>query len=454
MGVNRRQRESKTMAFTRILLASSWALAATLAFPAASFAQSHPEFVPLGRVSAALYKPDSGPAPHVAFLVSHRTGNNLNNLACKELAKRGFLALCWNTRFVNNEAAVRWEDIAFDVKTTVDYVRSLPGITKVVLLGHSGGSPLMSYYEAVAEAGPNWCKGPDKIMQCTGNMDFKPADGIVFPDAHPGNGVQSLRGLNPSVVAQADGTAKIIPELDPFNPANGFNPEGASHYSKEFQARYYAAQSKEMNDLIAKAQGEMQQLKKRAMYSDDDVFAIVGGGFSGAGAGSAGLNSMDPSIPELMSTARPEKVLKNDGSIVKEIAHSVAVPEPENAKANHTFQRGTKVFTLKSFLSANAVKSTNSLDGIDWCSTNNSTMCAVESIKIPTLIAAMGAFHFIGDQEMMYDLSAAKDKDYIVIEGAVHGYTPCKPCEKTPGQYSNSDKNLFDYIQKWTNERF
>ena len=59
---------------------------------------------------------------------------------------------------------MRWEDIAFDVKTTVDYVRSLPGITKVVLLGHSGGSPLMSYYEAVAEAGPNWCKGPDKLI--------------------------------------------------------------------------------------------------------------------------------------------------------------------------------------------------------------------------------------------------------------------------------------------------
>jgi hypothetical protein len=442
------------MALKRILHASAWAITATLMLPSLCFAQSHPEFVPLGRVAAALYKPDSGPAPHVAFLVSHRTGNNLNNSACKELAKRGFLALCWNTRFVNNEAAVRWEDIAFDVKTTVDYVRSLPGISKVVLLGHSGGSPLMSYYEAVAEAGPNWCKGPNKLLQCTASMDFKPADGIVFPDAHPGNGVQSLRGVNPSVQLQKDGTVKINPELDPFSIANGFNPEGASHYSKEFQARYYAAQSKEMNELIATAQTKVRQLKTQAMYSDDDVFAIVGGGFSGAGAGSADLNSMDPSIPELMSTARPEKILKNDGSIVKEIAHSVAVPEPENAKANHSFERGTKVFTLKSFLSANAVKSTNSLDGIDWCSSNNSTMCAVQSIKIPTLIAAMGAFHFVRDQELMYDLSAAKDKDYIVIEGALHGYTPCKPCEKTPGQYANSEKNLFDYIAKWTNERF
>lgn len=443
------------MVFTRILQACNWAMAAIVAIPGAALAQTHPEFIPLGRVSAALYKPDSGPAPHIAFLVSHRTANNLNNSACRELAKRGFLALCWNTRFVNNEAAVRWEEIAFDVKTTVDYVRSLPGITKVILLGHSGGSPLMSYYEAVAEAGPNWCKGADKLIQCTGNMDFKPADGIVFPDAHPGNGVQSLRGLNPSVTVTPDGAYKVDAALDPFSPANGFNPEGASHYPKEFQTRYFAAQSRVMNDLIAKAQARMTVIREgKATWPDDEIFAIPGGGFSGAGAGSAGLNDMDPAIPELMSTAGPEKLLKNDGTIVTEKVHSVAVPEPENAKANRSFERGTKVFTLKSFLSANAVKSTNSLNGIDWCSSNNSTMCAVQSIKIPTLIAAMGAFHFIRDQELMYDLSAAKDKDYIVIEGALHGYTPCKACEKMPGQYSNSDKNLFDYIQKWTNARF
>ena len=41
-----------------------------------------------------------------------------------------------------------------------------------------------------------------------------------------------------------------------------------------------------------------------------------------------------------------------------------------------------------------------------------------------------------------------------MIEGAQHGFTPCKPCEKTPGQYSNSRKNLFDYTAAWVNARF
>ena len=66
----------------------------------------------------------------------------------------------------------------------------------------------------------------------------------------------------------------------------------------------------------------------------------------------------------------------------------------------------------------------------------------------------MGAYHLLRDEELMYDKSAAADKDYIVIEGAELNYTPCKVCETTPGQYSNTLGNMFDYIQKWANARF
>src|SRR6476661_6460076 len=88
--------------------------------PSVSFSQSHPEFIALGRVSAALYKPDSGPAPHVGFVIGHRTANYLNHIACRELSSRGFLALCFNTRFQNNETQVRWEETPLDVKAAVD----------------------------------------------------------------------------------------------------------------------------------------------------------------------------------------------------------------------------------------------------------------------------------------------------------------------------------------------
>jgi hypothetical protein len=427
-------------------------LAALIAAPAAQAQQARPEFVPLGRVSAALYKPATvGPQSHIAFLIAHRTGNNLNNNACHELVRRGFVALCFNTRFINNETAVRWEETPLDVKAAVEFARTVPGVTKVILWGHSGGSSLMGFYQAVAETGVAYCQGANKLSPCGSELaGLRPADGIVFPDAHPGNGVQALRGINPSL-SIVDGKVRVDPALDPFSPANGYNPDGASRYSKEFRDRYYAAQSKQMNDRIADVHARIERMKQgNAVFPDDDIVLVP---FSDQ-AGAARLDLMDPTIPEIMHTAQPRKLLKNDGSIVTEIVRSVAFPEPEQAKLNRNFSDGVKILTFGSFLSTNAIRSTNSNDQIDHCSTNNSTTCAVASISVPTLVAAMGGYHLVRDQEIIYERSIANDKDFIVVEGAEHNYTACRECEKTLGQYANSLKNLFDYIAKWTTERF
>ena len=413
-------------------------------------AQSRPEYISLRPVSAALYMPDEGPAPHIAFLVAHRTANNLGTLACTELSKRGFMVLCWNTRFVNNETIVNWEETALDVKRAMEFARAQPGIDTVILLGHSGGSPLMSFYQAVAENGLSFCRGPNKLVQCGDELaGLTPADAMFFPDAHPGNGVQALHGLNPSL-SNIDGKIAVDPSLDPFSPENGFNPDGASHYSDEFRDRYYAAQSRVMNAKIA----EVEALRARIdagdhIYPDDDIVLLP----FDAQAGAARLDAFDPTIEETMVTAQPRKFLRNDGTIVMQIAKSVMLPKPGQAETNRTFE-GVKVLTTTSFLSANSVRSTHAMEGIDHCSTNASTNCAIANIRAPTLIAAMGAYNHIRFQEIMYEDSPAADKDFIVVEGAVHGYTPCVPCETTPGQYSNSAKNLFDYVAEWANARF
>jgi hypothetical protein len=432
------------------------ALSMAAALPSVSLAQSHPEFIALGRVSAALYKPDTGPAPHVGFVIGHRTANYLNHIACRELSSRGFLALCFNTRFQNNETQVHWEETPLDVKVAVEFLRRQPGITKVILFGHSGGGPLMSFYQAVAENGPAYCQKPERLVKCTDELRGLPrADAIVFADAHAGNPVQTLRSLNPSVTI--DGAKRHVDAaLDPFDEKNGFNPKGPSRYSKAFQDRYFAAQAARMNALIDRALGIQERMRKGDYpYSDDDILLIPSGGNPGAGGGGdAKLATLDPTISDLQSTARPEKLLRNDGSIVTQIVKSVAVSDPGMARTNRDFDTGTKIFTLKSFLSANATRATNANAGIDFCSSNNSTTCAVQSISVPMMIAAMGAYQFIRDDEVIFDKSASKDKDYFVLEGAVHGFTPCSACETTRGQYSNSVKNLFDYIRDWTNKRF
>ena len=419
-------------------------------------AQSTPTYIQFSPtpVKGALYKPDPPhPAARVGILVAHRTGNVMGSLACTELSKRGFMVLCLNPRSDNNEAAVKWDQIALDVKSGVNFLRKQPGIAKVLLLGGSGGGPTMSFYQAVAENGVAYCQAPQRLLKCGNELaGLPPADGIIFRDAHPGNPViAGVRNLNPAVTNDAEiinhnKAPRVDPKLDPFDPKNGYNPSGESHYSDNFKKAYFEGQAKRMNRLIDLALEKLRRIEASANPKDDAPFIVPRGD-------AAKLFQLDLSI--LRSTAAPRRLLKNDGTIDdSNVLDSVRVAAPDIAKQNATFDGGTLFLTVRSFLSANAVRASNSLDGIDHCSSNNSTVCALQSISVPVLFGAMGGHYFIRDNEIHFEVAKSKDKDFITIEGATHGIEPCTACEKTKGQYSNSLRNFFDYVAKWVNARF
>ena len=60
-----------------LLIASGVAVAASFTALDAAKAQSNPAYVRLGPVNAARFVPDEGPAPHIAFVTAHRTGNTI-----------------------------------------------------------------------------------------------------------------------------------------------------------------------------------------------------------------------------------------------------------------------------------------------------------------------------------------------------------------------------------------
>ena len=248
-------------------------------------------------VKGALYVPDAGPAPHVGILALHRTSNYLGYHGCRELSRRGYMVLCMNPRSDNNEALVRWESNALDVKTGMTFLRSQPGITKVLLYGFSGGGAATSFYQAVAEAGTGYCSGAAKLVKCGKELDGLPrADGIILVDTNPGNAASALRRVNGAVtndkaILERGEPAQIDPALDPFNPANGYNPKGGSHYSDAFAAKYFAAQSARMNQLIELAQARLQAIEAgHGRFTDDDVFLLVK-------ADTAELMLLDPRHP-------------------------------------------------------------------------------------------------------------------------------------------------------------
>ena len=150
-----------------------------------------------------------------------------------------------NPRSDNNEAAVSFEDNALDIKSGIEFLRKQPGIAKVLLFGHSGGGPATSFYQAVAETGPSYCQGPNKLVECANTLAGLPkADGLILVDAHPGVSVNGLRSINAAVLDERD-PRKIDPALDPFNPANGYDPKNP-HYSEAFKQKYFKAQAARM----------------------------------------------------------------------------------------------------------------------------------------------------------------------------------------------------------------
>ena len=239
-----------TRFLSRMTLMATGLAALSFAMPAS--AQSNPRYIKLagvpGATKAVLYTPDTGPAPHVAVLVIHRTSNYLSHISTAELPRRGFMVLGMNPRSDNNEAAVSFEDNALDIKAGVNFLRAQPGITKVLLLGHSGGGPATTFYAAVAENGIGYCQGPNKVLECTDALVGLPKiDGIVTADAHPGLGINELRSLNAAVQDETDPTHSYSRRLDPFSAANGYRPSGTSTYSEAFKSEYFKTESRRMN---------------------------------------------------------------------------------------------------------------------------------------------------------------------------------------------------------------
>ena len=407
---------------------------------------------------AVLYEPvNPGPKAAIAVMTEHSALDELATLTCTELSKRGYRVFCVNN---SNDKSRDWNDgemdrVNLETKKAVAYLRAYPGIKKIVLWGHSGGSTVVSSYQDVAENGVKACQEAAKIYKCPDSLaNMPPADGIVFGDANWGIAPNVLGAIDPSVEI-ATGNKIVHPELNAYSPANGFNPKG-THYSPAFIKSFMKAQAEWNNRLVELALKKYADIKAgKALYADDEPFIIPGALFTGHQ-----LYATDISILE--RTKRPEKLIHPDGSITTEVVHSVRVPtEPESPTPS--LYRGALKTSVIGFLSTYAIRvdpdkygypanGTMDLTGIDWRSSRASPVGNVEGITVPILTMGMTGSFEMSVAEAINDHAKSKDKDLVYVEGATHPYPTCKPCEKTPGQYGDTVKTLYDYADKWLSQ--
>ena len=408
-------------------------------------------FVHLGNGEpGVLYEPkDPGPKAQVAILAMHTANDFLNHSACFELSKRGYRVLCVND---SNSKSGEFNDgildkVILQAKAAVVYLRKYPGVKKVVLWGHSGGATLMTAYEAIAENGVKFCQDDAKIAKCPNSLaNLPPADGVILGDANWGLSLITLLGIDPAVISNDNGM-KLNPDLDMFNPANGFNPAG-SHYSDAFLQKFQTAQGKRNNSLVKLALERSAAIKAgQGMYSDNEPFFIAGAFY--------GENKLYPTDMHLFShTEKPWPLLHPDGSITTEIVHSVRVPTVKESPTR-TYRAILKT-TVNSYLSTYAVRVTDdygydetTLHGIEWNSSWSNNPGNADGITIPFLTMGMTGSFEAASAETIHNHLKSADKTLVYVEGATHGYETCKRCEKTPGQYGDTVKTIYDYADGW-----
>ena len=122
-----------------------------------------------------------------------------------------------------------------------------------------------------------------------------------------------------------------------------------------------------------------------------------------------------------------------------------------------SYRMGAIKSTVRTYLNSSAVRTTDnfgynedSIYGIDWLSSYSCTPGNMMGVSAPLLVMGMtGGYEFLA-AEIIYEITKKiADKTIAFVEGATHNFDPARDCEAYPGQFGDTIKTMFDYVDKW-----
>ena len=399
--------------------------------------------------NAVLVEP-LAPSPngHVVAINVHPDNlNTFDYFVGRELAKRGVRTIEIN--YYGQERT--FEEFLPPIASAIRYARSLPGVDTVILVGHSGGGPELTYYQEIAENGPAACQKPNRIYKCRGDglTNLPKADAMLVLEANIG-APHRFMGLDPAIAGEGPGPRN--PALDLYAPANGFDPtKGVANYSAAFAARYATGMRDRSAKIIADAQSRLAAIEAgKGLFREDEPFIVTGTATSSLGPR---LNLQDPNI--LAETHGKHLNLMADGSRPIDVIRNVRLPAAPRPPQRNSYNDLVMSATVRHYLSFSAITTTrdfaltrNDIKGVDWSSSANSAVGSVEGIRVPTLVMAGSCTIHMVPLEIVFDHAAANDKEFVVVDGGNHEFEPCRP------EFGDSQKRAFDYVMGWLDKRF
>lgn len=388
------------------------------------------------------------PNAHVAFVFSHPNRDNFKELPGPAIASHGYTVMLVNYRGDRDNPDAPPEDFLPSISEGIAKLRTLPGIDKVVLLAHSGGTHMGTLYENVAEHGPAACQGAEKIVPCDGEKigKLEKPDALILLDPTLGAAHQM------SAVDPAGGGEKRDASLDMFAKENGYDIEGKkATYTPEFTKAFYAAQAKRNNEIVDAALERLKLIEAdKGEFSNDEPFVVKGVGIRALGA-----RLYQPDLSFAAHTKQSHMLLKADGTRPVEVIKSVRPSAGGKQVLTMLDELGAMNYstTVRGFLANSAIRASadyaftaDDITGIDWASSYTSTPANAEGVTVPALVLTMSCHYLVVPGEVIYDRLGSKDKTYASVEGATHLFQPCRP------EYGDTKKRVFDFVDEWVSK--
>lgn len=175
----------------------------------------------------------------------------------KALAQMGYHVLCAQNRYFRNDTALIFEKAILDLGAHIRHAKEVLGYEKVVLMGWSGGGPLITFYQSQAEV-PSITQTPAGDPANVAGAKLPAADAVVFQAASISRAQILADYIDPSVTDEQNPDRRNL-ELDIYDAGN---PNRAP-YSPEFIETYRAAQYARVRRITSWVKSQIELLKSR-----------------------------------------------------------------------------------------------------------------------------------------------------------------------------------------------